>query len=186
MKKHPLLTLFVLLAILISAWTPAAAASSAPAESITATAGVTLTITNPLPKATVVTLRGSNDYTFTVPANQAVTKTIEQGKYRYSYKGCLDKKAAGILSQKDGKYELDIPACKTITMRIINPHTANYTSTMTGWMNYTINVPAGTIKSFAIVAGPYQLDYTCSNGSTYRWSGKVKLSKNITWAMCTR
>lgn len=180
MKKMTYFSLFVILAILCSAWTPTAAGASAVAS------GVPLTIANPLPKAVVISLRGSNDYTFTVPANQTVTKPIAQGKYRYSYTGCLDKKAAGILAYKDGRYALDIPACKMVRVRIINPHTANYTSTMTGWMNYTINVPAGTIKSFDIVAGPYQLDYTCSNGSPYGWSGKVKLSKNITWAMCTR
>jgi hypothetical protein len=182
MKKFPLLTVFILLAILYSAWTPAAAASGQ-AETATAGSGVTLTISNPLPKATVVTLRGSDDYTFTVPANQTVTKTIEQGKYRYKYNGCLDKKASGILTYKDGKYELDIPACKTVKVRIINPYAADFTSTMNGWVNYNINVPAGTIKIFDVIAGRYLLSYTCSNG--YSWSGKVKLSRNVTWAMCT-
>ena len=87
MKKFPLLTLFIALAVLCSAWSPAYA-SSGQAETIGATADTaTLKITNPLPKAAVVTLRGANDYTFTVPANQTVTKTIAKGSYRYKYNG---------------------------------------------------------------------------------------------------
>jgi hypothetical protein len=183
MKKNTLLTLIIALAIFCSAWTPAAA-STGQADTVVAAAatGVTLTIANPLPKATVVTLRGANDYTFTVPAGQTVTKTVAQGKYRYKYTGCLDKKASGILPYKEGEYTLDIKPCKMINLRIINPFATNYVSEMTGWINYKINVPAGTIKTFSIVAGRYWLSYTCGSKG---WEGKVKLLKNTTWPMCT-
>jgi hypothetical protein len=183
MKKFPLLTLFIALAVLCSAWSPAYA-SSGQAETIGATADTaTLKITNPLPKAAVVTLRGANDYTFTVPANQTVTKTIAKGSYRYKYNGCLDKKYAGILPYKDGVYMLDITPCKMITVRIINPFLDDYKSTMQGWINYDINVPARQIKSFSVIAGTYWLDYTCAGDQG--WEGKVRLKKNITWVMCT-
>lgn len=183
MKKFPLLTLFITLAILCSAWSPAYA-STGQAEGASGTANTaTLKITNPLPKATVVTLRGSNDYTFTVPANQTVTKTISKGNYRYKYNGCLDKKYSGILPYENGLYTLDITLCKMITVRIINPFLDDYKSTMQGWINYEINVPARQIKSFEVIASVYWLDYTC--GSDQSWEGKVRLQKNITWVMCT-
>ena len=182
MKKFPLLTLLLTLAVLGSTWTPVSAATGQAMGIVTAATTATLNITNPLPKATVVTLAGTNDYTFTVPANQTIYKTIAKGSYRYKYTGCLNKKSSGILPYKDGVYELDITPCHMITLRIINPHLNDYKSTMRGWVNYDINVPARQIKSFNIVAGPYWLNYTCENDG---WEGKVKLNKNITWVMCT-
>lgn len=211
MKKYTLFTLIFICSLLFSSWTTAAAATgeqasavstraAAPvatdamvssASSVTASAAVqaaassgkTLTITNPLPKATTVTLSGAGDYTIVVSANQTKTKTIPQGSYRYKYLGCLDKTYSGILKYKDGSYTLDIPACKMVTVRIINPFFETYTSTMSGWMNYNITVKPRHIESFEVVAGVYYLKYTCTP-SNKGWEGKVRLKKNITWVMC--
>lgn len=177
MKKNTFLPLILLLSMLLSAWSPAPAAASAAAS------GETLTITNPIPKAVVVTLRGSKDYTFTVPANQTVVKTIDQGKYRYKYQGCLDKTYAGILADKNGKFVLDIKPCKMIRLSIFNPFFTDYTSTLKGWMDYQLDVRAGQWEDFQIVAGPYWLSYTCG---TKHWEGKVRLQKNILWVMCDK
>ena len=184
MKKTTLLTFLIVLTVLFSAWSPAAASSAqSGTDAAAAGAGATLTITNPLPKATVVTLRGSNNYTFTVSANQTVTKTIAVGAYRYKYQGCLGKTTSGILAYKNGKYELDIQPCKMITLKIVNPFFDTYTSTMKGWMNYQITVKPRHTEKFSVVAGTYFLSYTCTP-SNKNWEGKVKLQKNILWIMC--
>lgn len=179
MKKNTLITLLILFAIAASAWTPANAAASTTASS----SGETLTITNPMPKATVVTLRGSADYTFTVPANQTITKTIPKGSYRYKYLGCQDKTFSGILPYKNGSYVLDIKPCKVINLHIFSPFATDYISTLKGWMNYQLNVRAGQWETFNVVAGTYYLKYTCGTKS---WEGKVRLQKNILWVMCDR
>jgi hypothetical protein len=184
MKKPTILALFLTLTILLSSWTPIAASTGqaqADTAATTGTAGVTLTITNPMPKATVVTLTGANHYTFNVLAGQTRIQTINQGDYRYKYQGCLDKIVSGQLDYKDGKYELNIQPCKMVNLTIINPFFDTYVSEMKGWMNYQITVKARHTKTFSIVAGPYWLSYTCDGKS---WTGKVKLRKDKVWIMC--
>jgi hypothetical protein len=176
MKKTSIITLLVTFALILSAWAPAAASS--------ASSGATLTITNPLPKATVVTLTGAGNYTFTISANQTVTTSIPVGNYRYKYNGCLDKKMSGILPYKNGKYALAIPACKTVYLVIYTPYSVNFTGELKGWMNYSLRVRGDSLKYFDAVAGTYYLSYDCSNG--YHWEGKVRLSKNKFWPMCTK
>jgi len=184
MKKTTLLTFFIALTILFSAWTPAAASTGqAGTVAATAAASATLTITNPLPKATLVTLKGANNYTFTVSANQTIEKTIAKGSYRYKYQGCLGQTFSGILAYKNGEYTLDIKPCKMIKLKIVNPFFDTYSSTMKGWMNYQITVKPRHTETYSIVAGTYFLSYICTP-SNKSWEGKVKLHKNMLWIMC--
>jgi hypothetical protein len=175
MKKTTILTLLLALTLFLSAWTPA------PASTESVTTGATLIITNPLPKATTVTLAGENNYTFNIQASQTKTFTIETGNYRYKYQGCLDKTYTGKLAYQNGKYELNIEPCKMITLKIINPFFDTYVSEMKGWMNYQITVKPRHTETFSIVAGPYWLSYTCGDKG---WEGKVKLRKDKLWVMC--
>jgi hypothetical protein len=180
MKKTNLIALCLALTILLSAWTPAAVSTSQALAAATTTAAA-LTITNPLPKATVVTLTGANNYTLYIQANQTKNFTLETGAYHYKYQGCLDKTFSGKLAYQDGKYVLNIEPCKMINLKIINPFFDKYVSTMKGWMNYQITVKPRTTKSFSVVAGPYWLSYTCGDKS---WEGKVLLRKDKFWIMC--
>jgi len=183
MKKTALIALLLTLTSLFSAWTPAAASISPAADATTATTDAQLTITNPLPKAVVVTLTGTNNYTFNIQSSKTVDKTIAKGQYRYKYQGCLDKTYSGILSYKNGKYELDIQPCKMIKVKIVNPFFDTYNSTMKGWMNYKISVKPRHVNTFNIIADTYWLSYTCTP-SNKNWEGKVRLHKNIMWIMC--
>ena len=171
MKKTTLLSVCMVLILAFATWAPSLAQT-----------GVPLTIKNPLPKSTVVMLDGVKDYTFTVGAGQTVNKTIEQGKYKVKYEGCLGKSTKGTLKLKGGKFELIIKPCKMAKWTIFNASSTIFTSELKGWMSYRLVVGPGQTKTFDLVAGAYQFKNACGTDS---WTGKVKVSSNKKWVMCT-
>jgi hypothetical protein len=171
MKKTPIVSLILVLILVIAAWAPVEAADAVP-----------LTITNPLPKSTVVTLDGAKDYTFNVGAGQTINKTIEKGNYKVKYQGCLGKLTTTNLKFKGGMYELKIKPCKTVKWVIVNPSSTTFTSNLKGWMSYKISVGPGQTKTYTLVAGPYEFKNACGSET---WSGKTKVGANKTWVMCT-
>jgi hypothetical protein len=183
MKKTTILALFLMLTLVFSAWTPAAAfPGQVAANTATTMAGIPLTITNPMPKATTVTLEGPKKYTFNVPAGGTVNKSIDKGNYKYKYEGCGGKQTSGVLKQKAGTYALNIKPCKIAKWILYNgTKTTTYTLQLKGWMSYKFVVPPGNMKTVEIVAGAY--DFTASCGSE-SWSGKVKVGKNRFYSVC--
>ena len=156
-----------------------AAAFWVPAQtSLAAAAGpVTLTITNPLPKATTVTIDGARDYTIYVPKGATITKTIDAGKYKYSYLGCLNKPKKGNLKVKGSAAALKIPACKTATWVFFNEDaTKPATISLQGWMTYNVTLPPRTLVTFNWVADKYQVTVRAC-GKTYNESWNVKGKK---------
>jgi len=147
---------------------PAITSSAAP---------ITLTITNPLPKATTVTLTGTKPYTFYLPAGTTLTKTIDPGKYKYSYRGCLNKAKQGNLKVKKAGATLKIAACKTATWYFYNADDSMpYTLNLRGWMSYSITVYPRQAVWFSWVADTYQvIERAC--GKTYNFTLKVKGKK---------
>jgi hypothetical protein len=183
MKKTTILALFLMLTLVFSGWTPVAA-SPGTIEAVTAgtTAGLPLTITNPMPKPTTVSLEGPQKYTIKVAAGATVNKTIDKGNYKYKYEGCGGKPTSGTLKQKAGAYTLSIKPCKITKWVLYNGTNATtYTLQLKGWMNYKFFVPPGNMKTVEIVAGTY--DFTASCGSE-SWSGKVKVGKNRFYSVC--
>lgn len=172
MKKTSLLSISLVLLLVFTTWAPVFAQAT----------GVPLTIKNPLPKSTVVKLDGVKDYSFTVGAGQTVNKTIDEGKYKVKYEGCLGKQAKGTLKLKGGRYELNIKPCKMVKWTITNVSSTNFTSELKGWMSYRMTVGPGQSKTFELVAGPYTFKNACGSSS---WSGKVKVAGNRSWVMCT-
>ena len=169
------------LLLVVTSWTPALAKTNRVAELQSATAAstsITLTITNPLPKATTVTLTGTKAYTINVPQGATITKTIDPGKYKFSYQGCLNKAKKGSLKVKRATATLKIPPCKMATWIWYNEDDSKpATIRLRGWMNYSVTIGPGQVMSFSWVADKYQATLTAC-GKTYDGTWKVKGKKS--------
>ncbi len=182
MRKTKIIALFLILMTILSNWTPAAASSDKAEANATGSSTATLTITNPLPKATTIFLVGPENYEFYIPAGQIRTKTIEKGTYHFKYIGCLDKVTSGVLKYEDGKYEIDVKACKMIKWVIFNPSLSRtFTGELKGWINYQMTANPRQMQTYQIVAGPYEFTYSCGEKE---YTLKVKPTKNKYWVMC--
>jgi len=94
MTKTRIVTIILLTAFVVAFQAPAMFTTTRAAElpaTEAAVSSITLTITNPLPKATTVTLTGKKSYTINVQQGATITRTIDPGKYKFSYQGCLNK-----------------------------------------------------------------------------------------------
>jgi hypothetical protein len=180
MKKIRYLIISLVLMLLVTSWSPSlvttgwAAGEAAPAAASTP---ITLTITNPLPKATTVTLTGAKPYTINVPQGATITKTIDPGKYKYSYLGCLNKAKKGNLKTKGTTATLKIAPCKMAMWTFFNADKSQpYTLRLNGWVDYFVTVGPGQVLRFSFVADTYQAtEKAC--GDTYDHPWKVKGKK---------
>jgi hypothetical protein len=139
---------------------------------------VTLTITNPLPKATTVILTGTKPYTINVPQGATITKTIDPGKYKYSYQGCLNKAKKGNLKVKGATATLKIAPCKMANWVFYNADDSTpYTLRLNGWVDYYVTVGPGQVLRFSWVTDTYQAtEGWC--GETDNFTLKVKGKKS--------
>jgi len=181
MKTLKFKSLFVVAVFLLALRAPAMVTPGRAAElatSVSASGPVTLTITNPLPKATTVTLTGTKPYTINVPQGATITKTIDPGKYKYSYQGCLNKAKKGNLKVKGAIATLKIAPCKMANWVFYNADDSTpYTLRLNGWVDYYVTVGPGQILRFSWVADTYQAtEKAC--GDTYNFTWKVKGKKS--------
>jgi hypothetical protein len=179
MKNTKLLMKILVLLSLVVFQVPGMAAPGLAAgeeSSATATATIALTITNPLPKATTVTLSGPRSYTLYVPAGATITQNIDAGKYKYGYSGCLGKVKKGNLKLKKTTATLKIAACKMANWSFYNEDAATpVTITMKGWMNYSVNIGPRQRVRVSWVADKYQATmHACGEIHNFPWkvSGK--------------
>ena len=181
MNKIRFLNIAVVLVLMVTCWSPAFAKTGLTSkQESTASAGtsISLTITNPLPKATTVTLTGTKAYAINVPKGATVTKTIDPGKYKYSYQGCLNKPKKGNLKVKGTAAALKITPCKMATWIWYNADDSKPASIrLKGWMNYSVTIGPGQVVSFSWVADNYQATLTAC-GKTYNDTLKVKGKKS--------
>jgi hypothetical protein len=177
MKKTRYLIITLVLMLLVTSWSPELVTTGWAAPAL-ASNPITLTITNPLPKATVVTLTGTKAYTISVPQGATITKTIEAGKYKYSYQGCLNKAKKGNLKVKGATAALKIAPCKMATWVWYNADDSRpATIRLKGWVNYSVSVGPGQVLSFSWVADTYQATFVAC-GETYNETWKVKGKKS--------
>lgn len=142
-----------------------------------ASAPIALTITNPLPKPTTITLTGPRSYTIYVPAGATITQNIDVGKYKFSFAGCLGKTKKGNLKVKKTAAVLKIPPCKMANWSFYNAdNVMPATITLKGWMSYTVTVSPGQVMRFSWVADKYQATVR-SCGDTYNFTWKVSGKK---------
>ncbi len=176
MKKIRYLIISLVLMLLVTSWSPELVMTgwAAPASASTP---ITLTITNPLPNGTTITLTGAKPYSVYVPQGATITKTIEAGKYKYSYLGCLNKAKKGNLKIKGANAALKIAPCKMAMWTFFNADKSQpYTLRLNGWVDYYVTVGPGQIQRFAFVADTYQAtEKAC--GKTYDFTWKVKGKK---------
>lgn len=150
MKKRSLAAIILVLALVLAAWVPGQTISAAATQ-------MTLTITNPMPKGTTVTLSGPRSYTISVGPGGSVSQAIDAGKYKYSYAGCLGKVKTGNLKSKGGTASLAIPACKMANWVLYNSDSSqSVTLTLRGWVNYSETIGPKQVKVVSWVAGSYQ------------------------------
>lgn len=155
--------------------TPSLAAE--PQASVAAAAPIALTITNPLPKPTTVTLTGNRSYTIYVAAGATITQNIDAGKYKFSYPGCLGKVKKGNLKLKKTTAMLKITPCKMANWSFRNADdTMPTTITLRGWVNYTAIIPPGQTMRYTWVADTYSA-VVVACGETYNETWKVKGKK---------
>jgi len=180
MKNPKFISLFVVAAFLLAFRAPAMVTPGQAAELLTsasASAPVTLTITNPLPKATTVTLTGAKPYTINVPQGATITKTIDPGKYKYSYQGCLNKAKKGNLKVKGATAALKIAPCKMAMWSFYNSDKSHpYRLRLNGWVDYSVTVNPGQLVQFSWVTDNYQATENWC-GKTYNFTWKVKGKK---------
>jgi hypothetical protein len=181
MKKTSFLILSVLLALLVTSISPAVSTTglaAGPAAPALAKTPITLTITNPLPKATTVNLTGAKPYTINVPQGATITKTLEPGKYKYTYLGCLNKAKKGNLKTKGATAALKITPCKMATWSFFNADDTHYsTLRLNGWVDYSITVGPGQFIRVSWVADTYKVTHNwCGKTNNFTW--KVKGKKN--------
>ena len=180
MKNLKFKTLFFVLVFVVALKAPAMVTPGQAAELpalASASGPVTLTITNPLPKATTVTLTGTKPYTINVPQGATITKTIDPGKYKYSYQGCLNKAKKGNLKVKGATAALKIAPCKMAMWSFYNSDKSHpYTLRLNGWVDYSVTVSPGQLVRFSWVTDNYQATENWC-GKTYNFTWKVKGKK---------
>ena len=182
MKNLKLFSVFLVLVFVAAFLAPAMVtpvqAAGVPTMA-SASSSITLTIANPLPKATTVTLSGPKSYTINLPKGATINKTIDPGKYKYSYLGCLNKAKKGNLKVKGDTATLKIVPCKMAYWSWYNEdNTKPATIKLTGWVNYSVTIGPGQIQTFSWVADSYQFTLTAC-GKTI--SEKVKVQGKKSW-----
>lgn len=182
MKKMRIFVVLLALVLVFSSWAPALATNAVntnPQSAAAASTGpLTLTIKNPLPKATTVTLTGPKTYNIYVNAGATLTKTIDAGRYKYTYAGCFGKMQKGNLKVKGTTADLKITACKMANWRFTN-FTSSYVSIrMKGWVNYFVSIAPGQTVKVSWVSGTYQATLKfCGKSVDTAW----KVSGNKGW-----
>jgi len=160
MKNIKLFSVFLVFVFVAAFWAPAMVTPGQAAGLPTmasASSSITLTITNPLPKATTVTLTGPKSYTINLPKGATINKAIDPGKYKYSYLGCLNKAKKGNLKVKGATATLKIVPCKMATWSFYNADDSKpYTLSLKGWVSYSVTVGPGQVMIFSWVADIYQ------------------------------
>jgi hypothetical protein len=143
---------------------------------LAAAAPIKVTITNMMPKDTIVKLDGKTDFLVTVRSGRTVEKTIPPGTYKFKYAGCLGKTKQGQLKVKQNTSLVYIKPCKMVTWIMTNKDTAStFHSELTGWVTYKLNVYPGQTVTYQLVVDTYKFTNRFC-GDT--WSGKVKVNKN--------
>jgi hypothetical protein len=180
MKTLKVLTVFLALVFVFTAWAPAMAnpsAASSPQNEAAAGTSINLTVTNPTPKEITVTLTGKKPYTISVPKGATINKKLDAGQYKYSYKGCLNKPKKGNLKVQGGKAALKIAPCKMANWTFANRDKSKpVTIKLKGWVSYAEYIGPGQTKTFAWVADTYKASIVAC-GKTYHETWKVKGNK---------
>jgi hypothetical protein len=181
MKHIKLLSILLVFVFVAAFQAPAmvpAARAAGTADLAAAGSPIALTITNPLPKATTVTLTGPKSYTFAVPKGATITKNIEAGKYKYSYQGCLNKAKKGNLKVKGTTAALKIPPCKMAIWSWYNEDDSKpATIKLSGWVSYSVTIGPGQVQTVSWVADTYQFTLTAC-GKTFNERVKVQGKKS--------
>jgi hypothetical protein len=167
MKKAHLIIAFVLIAVLLTAWSTPVLAGD--------TAGPKLVIDNKTGSVLTVQLTGPHSYTFNAAPGKS-QNPVEPGKYHYSYKACGATKTGSItIAAKGGK--LAIAKCVMAGVTIVNDTGSTLYINLNGPATFNFTVGTGKTK-ISVIKGKYNYSVSGSCGSK---TGVMNLKKGDVW-----
>jgi hypothetical protein len=139
-------------------------------------ATVDLNLHNDTEETVKVTLTGPKNYSFDMVPGKIV-KTVEEGKYKYSYGACGEK-FSGEITVEDDEQWLVIEPCGAVAIYekfVVDSHLDAVTLKLTGPSSYDLAVTLGTNKFISLQVGSYAYSYDACGGT---WTGTVDITKN--------
>jgi len=187
--KGKLLFVIVILALLLSGFTPAAPAQTTPAQTTTTT--VKLVFNNKTAEQVRISLTGPASYYFTLPPGKS-NQQVLPGKYSYNYTACAEQKTGNFTVKKNGD-TLTLAACPkkpptppaTYKLVLNNKTGQTVVITLNGPVIYTLTLQPGK-TSQDVKPGKYRYTYEACQGKK---SGTVVVKKNgtlLTLAACPK
>jgi hypothetical protein len=162
---------FLLVALLLSAWTMPAAGFTAPDQSaglgittVAATGGtVRLTVNNQTGAVmSRLVLSGPKAYTFyNVPQGRS-TYQIIKGSYKFEYQACGAKKSKKVNIQSNTKFAT--VKCPVAKVQMVNQTGSNMYLTLTGPSTYRFTLPPGNTP-ITVLKGTYKYTMTTRCGT---------------------
>jgi hypothetical protein len=175
---------FLLVALLLSAWTMPAAGFTTPDQSaglgitvVEATGGTArLTVNNQtgavMPK---LVLNGGKTYTFyNVPQGKSQYDVLK-GSYKFEYQACGAKKSKKVNIQSNTKFST--VKCAVSKIQMNNQTGSNMYLTLTGPSTYRLTIPPGN-SPITVLKGSYQYTMQTSCGTD---SGTINLKGKMRW-----
>jgi len=181
--KSKFLILFILTALLISAWAPMPA-NAATFNSVAqpATATFTLVVNNKTGQTFTLTLQGPANYRWTVKPGKANYEVVP-GKYKYTYQACGGPKTGTVVVSKDNQ-NLTLAVCKQkgsggiANVKIVNDTGGYITINLTGSTTYRFSIGPGR-STISVVKGKYTYTVYGCGGATV--SGVKNMTSRLTW-----
>jgi hypothetical protein len=182
--KSKLLFVIVILALLLSGFTPAAPAQSSQVAYVSqmTLATIKLVFNNKTAETVRMALTGPASYNFTLPPGKS-SQMVLPGKYTYTYTACGENKTGNLTVKKSGD-TLTLAACPkkpptppaTYKLVLNNKTGETIKVTLTGPMTYTFTLQPGK-TSQDVKPGKYRYSYQACQGEK---KGTVEVKKNGT------
>jgi hypothetical protein len=166
---------FLLVSLLLSAWTPIGDQVSDFSASAAADAGPKLTIDNKTGANVTVSLSGPRSYTLTATPGKSI-HAVDPGKYKYSYQACGAAKK-GTLTVQAKAAKLPIAKCVMAGVTIQNDTGSNIYLTLSGTASYSFTLAPGKTK-ISVIKGKYVYRVSGACGAT---NGTTNLKKGDVW-----
>ena len=141
-------------------------------------ATVDLNVHNNTEETVKIVLTGPKNYSFDVVPGK-ILKTVEEGKYKYSYGACGEKLSGEITVEDDNQW-LVVEPCSAVGLFakfVVDSHLDSVTLKLTGPASYDLAATLGSNKFISLQVGDYAYSYDACGGT---WTGTLNIPKNGT------